>query len=138
MLAEVGIKADLQFPEPASWQSITTTPAKVNSLIYIPFAEFSNFNTSLNVFFSLAGFYMPTVQRPADYLDLFKASLAAPIPDGAIFKKISDGFYNNCTMVPLVYATAVYIQTPNVTDSKITEFGSMVMALDYSGVWLKK
>ncbi len=127
-----------EFPEPASWQSITTQPAKLNSLIYIPFAEFSNFNTSLNVFFSLAGFYLPSVQRPANYLDLFKQSLAATAPDPVILKQISGAFYENCTMIPLVYATAVYILLPGVQDSSITQFGSMAMALDYPGVWLKK
>ena len=78
MLAEIGITANLQFPEPAAWQSITTQPAQVNSLIYIPFAEFSNFNTSLNVFFSGRGFYLPSNQKPDGYVDLFNASLAAP------------------------------------------------------------
>jgi peptide/nickel transport system substrate-binding protein len=138
MLEKINIHVDIQYPEPAAWQAITTQEAQVNSLIYIPFAEFSNFNTSLNVFFSLAGFYLPSLQRPATYNDLFASSLAATSPNATILKQISDAFYNDCTIVPTVYATAVYIQKPNVMDSLITQFGSMVMALDYSGVWLQK
>jgi len=138
MLAKININVELQYPEPAAWQSITTQEAKVNSLIYIPLAEFSNYNTTLNVFFSLAGFYLPSLQRADNYNDLFAQSLAAPAPDPVILKQISNAFYNHSTIIPLVYATAVYIQTPSVQESRITEFGSMVMALDYSGVWLKK
>jgi peptide/nickel transport system substrate-binding protein len=138
MLAKIGINADLQFPEPAAWQSITTTAAKVNSLIYIPVAEFSNYNTTLNVFFSMAGFYLPSVLRPANYTTLFAASLAAPRPDPVIFKQISNAFYDNSTITPLVYGTSVYVLSNRVKDSKITEFGSMVMALDYARVWVTK
>ncbi|OGO31859.1 MAG: hypothetical protein A2Z29_04535 [Chloroflexi bacterium RBG_16_56_11] len=138
MLTKININAELQFPEPAAWQAITTQPAKVNSLIYIPLAEFSNYNTTLNVFFGGKGFYLPSNQKPEGYVALFDSSLAAPAPDPVILKKISDGFYNNVTIVPLVYATSVFVLAPNVQDSRITQFGSMVMALDYAGVWLKK
>jgi hypothetical protein len=106
--------------------------------LYIAFPEFSNYNTTLNVIFSLAGFYYPSVLRPDTYTDLFKQSLAAPSPDGVILKKIADAFFDTASFCPLVYATAIYIQTLNVMDSKITQFGSMVVAMDYSGVWLKK
>jgi ABC-type transport system substrate-binding protein len=138
MLEAINIKADLQFPEPAAWQAITTQPAQVNSLIYIPFAEFSNFNTSLNVFFSGKGFYLPSNQKFDGYPATFDASLAAPAPDPVILKKISDGFYDQVTIIPTTYTTTVYILTPNVMDSKITEYGSMLVAMDYSGMWLKK
>ncbi len=137
-LKKININVDLQYPEPAAWQSITTQEAKVNSLIYIPMAEFSNYNTTLNVFFSLAGFYLPSLKRADTYADLFKSSLAAPAPDPVILKKISDAFYNDCTVVPTIYGTTVYVQSLKVMDSKITQFGSMLVAMDYSGVWLKK
>ena len=55
-----------------------------------------------------------------------------------ILKKIADGFYDQVTIIPLVYTTTVFIQTLNVMESKITEFGSMIVAMDYSGMWLKK
>jgi len=138
MLAKIGITVNLQYPEPAAWQTITTTEAPLNSLLYDPLAEFSNYNTTLNVFFSLAGFYFPTVKRPDTYPDLFKASLAAPAVDPALLKPIADAFYNLCMVIPTTYITTVYVQTKNVMDSRITQYGSMLVALDYSGVWLKK
>ena len=85
-LAAVNITADLQFPEPAAWQAITTQPAKVNSMIYIPINEWSNYNTTLNVFFSGAGFYLPSNKKPAGYVDMFNNSLNAPAPDPVLLK----------------------------------------------------
>jgi peptide/nickel transport system substrate-binding protein len=136
-LSKIGITADLQFPEPAAWQAITTQPAKVNSLIYIPINEWSNYNTTLNVFFSGLGFYLPSNKKPAGYVDLFNKSLAAPAPDQTILQQISDAFYNDCTIIPLVYNTFVFILTPNVQDSGLTKFGT-ANAWDYGKIWLKK
>ena len=138
MLAKINITVNLQYPEPAAWQTITTTEAPLNSLLYDPLAEFSNYNTTLNVFFSLSGFYFPTVQRPDNYPTLFKASLAAPAVDPALLKPIADAFYNSCMVITTTYITTVFVQTKAVQDSKITQYGSMQVALDYSGVWLKK
>jgi ABC-type transport system substrate-binding protein len=136
-LSKIGITADLQFPEPAAWQAITTQPAKVNSLIYIPINEWSNYNTTLNVFFSGLGFYLPSNKKPVGYVDLFNKSLAAPGPDQTILQQISDAFYNDCTIIPLVYNTFVFILTPNVQDSGLTKFGT-ANAWDYGKIWLKK
>ena len=136
-LAKINIKADLQFPEPAAWQAVTTQPAKVNSMIYIPVNEWSNYNTTLNVFFSGLGFYLPSNLKPAGYLDLFNKSLAAPAPDPAILQQVTNAFYNDCTIVPLVYNTFVFVLKPNVQDSGLVKFGTF-NAWDYCRAWLKK
>jgi len=137
MLSKINITADLQFPEPAAWQAITTQKAQVNSLIYIPINEWSNYNTTLNVFFSGLGFYLPSNKKPAGYVDMFNASVTAPGPDQALLQKISDAFYNDCTIIPLVYSTYVFVLTPNVQDSGLMQFGTF-NAWDYARIWLKK
>jgi peptide/nickel transport system substrate-binding protein len=137
MLAKINITADLQFPEPAAWQAATTQAAKVNSLIYIPINEWSNYNTTLNVFFSGLGFYLPSNKKPAGYVDMFNASLAAPGPDPVLLQGIADAFYNDCTIIPLVYNTFVFILTPNVQDAGLLKFGTF-NAWDYCRIWLKK
>jgi peptide/nickel transport system substrate-binding protein len=137
MLAKININVDLQFPEPAAWQATTTQPAPVSSLISLPINEWSNYNTTLNVFFSGLGFYLPSNQKPAGYVDLFNASLAAPAPDPVILKQISDAFYNDCTIFPTVYSTFVFVVTPNLQDSGLLTYGTF-NAWDYAKVWLKK
>ena len=135
--AKVGIQAELEFPEPASWQAITTQPAKVNSLIYMPINEWSNYNTTLNVFFSDLGFYLPSLKKPEGWSVLFNKSLSAPAPDRELLKQVGDAFFNEAIFIPLVYGTFVYILTPNVQDSGLTRFGTS-NAWDYANVWLSK
>ncbi len=136
-LAKIGIEVELQFPEPAAWQAVTTQPAKVNSMVYIPLNEWSNYNTTLNVFFSGLGFYLPSNKKPAGYVDMFNNSLNAPGPDPALLKIISNAFYDDCTIVPLVYSTFVFMVRPSVQDSGLTLQGTQ-NAWDYARVWLKK
>jgi MarR-like DNA-binding transcriptional regulator SgrR of sgrS sRNA len=137
MLSKINITVDLQFLESSAWQTTTTQPAKLNSLIYMPINEWSNYNTTLNVFFSGLGFYLPSNKKPAGYVDLFNASLATTTPDPTALKKISDAFYNDCTIIPLVYSTFVFVMSPTVQDSGLLTWGTF-NAWDYSKVWLKK
>jgi ABC-type transport system substrate-binding protein len=136
-LAKVGIKATLEYPQPAAWQAITTQPTKVNSLVYIPLNEWSNYNTTLNVFFSGLGFYLPSNKKPDGYAQMFDNSLNAPTVDPALLKIIADAFFVDCTIIPLVYSTFVFVLTPNVMDSGLTKYG-MQNEWDYSHTWLKK
>jgi ABC-type transport system substrate-binding protein len=136
-LAKIGIAVTLSFPEPASWQSITTQPTPVNSMIYIPLNEWSNYNTTLNVFFSGTGFYLPSNKKPAGYTDLFNRSVGAPAPDKALLQQVSNAFYNDCTVVPTVYSTYVFFLKPTVKDSGLLEFGTF-NCWDYARVWISK
>jgi ABC-type transport system substrate-binding protein len=141
-LSKIGITADLQFPEPAAWQGITTQPAKLNSLVYIPIGEFSNYNTTLNVFFPRTnlGFYFPSLlkgESAAAYDALATKSLTAAAPDPAIFKQISDTMFDNASIIPLVYSTTVFILKPTLHDTGLTNWG-MVNEWDYANTWLSK
>ncbi|HSW58158.1 MAG TPA: ABC transporter substrate-binding protein [Dehalococcoidales bacterium] len=136
-LAKIGIEVEMQFPEPAAWQAVTTQPAKVNSMVYIPLNEWSNFNTTLNVFFSGLGFYLPSNKKPEGYVDMFNASLNAPGPDPALLRTITKAFYDDCTIIPLVYSTFVFMLRPNIMDSGLTLQGTQ-NAWDYARIWIKK
>jgi ABC-type transport system substrate-binding protein len=136
-LAKIGITVELSFPEPASWQSITTQPAKVNSMIYIPINEWSNYNTVLNVFFSGTGFYLPSNKKPDGYPDLFNKSIGAPVPDKALLQQVSNTFYNDCTIIPLVYSTYIFFLKPTVKDAGLLDFGTF-NCWDYARVWISK
>ncbi len=142
-LSKIGIQADLQFPEPAAMQAITTQPAKVNSLIYWPLAEWSNYNTTLNVFFPRTnlGFYFPSLlkgESAAAYDALATKSLTAPAPDPAILRQISDTMFDNCSIIPLYYSPAgVFILKANLHDTGLTNYG-MANEWDYANTWLSK
>ena len=67
MWAKVGIILDLQFPQAAAWQGMSTgLTLKVSSLLAQAINEWGNFNTTLNVFFpkSDGGFYYQFTQKP--------------------------------------------------------------------------
>jgi ABC-type transport system substrate-binding protein len=141
-LSKIGITVDIQQPEPASFQGIYTQPLKTNSLLIVAFNEWSNFNTSLNVFFPRTGmgFYMPSLLKPggADAWDaLATKSLTAPAPDPVILKQVADAFFNDCTVIPLTYGSFIFITSNKVNDSGLAQYGTS-NAWDYANVWLSK
>jgi peptide/nickel transport system substrate-binding protein len=141
-LAKIGIAVDLQFPQPAAYQIISTTPPKVNSICATRLNEWSNFNTTLNVFFprSGGGFYYPSCQKPggqAAWDALLDKSRATAAPDPTILKQIGDAFFNDCTVVPLTYSSSIYITTSKVNDTGLTGYGTPY-AWDYGNIWISK
>jgi peptide/nickel transport system substrate-binding protein len=136
-LKAVGIDVDLDFPEPAKFQQIWTSPWN-NALLYWPLGEWSNFNTTLNVFFADPGtFYWKSLKKPDGWKDLYARSLRAPSPDPAILKEVGDAFFNDCTVIPLVYSTAVFVLSSKVQDKSLGNLGTPT-AWNYQDVWLSK
>jgi peptide/nickel transport system substrate-binding protein len=136
-LSKIGIQAELEFPQPAAWQATTTQAAPLNSMIYIPLNEWSNYNTTLNVFFSGLGFYLPSNKKPDGYAELFEKTLTSAAPDATLLKQVNNSFFDDCTIIPLVYSTFVYILKPTVMDSGLGQFGT-ANAWDYANIWLSK
>ena len=142
--AKIGIIVDLQFPQSAAWQVMSTgLPApKVSSLLAQAMGNWGNFNTSLNVFFpkSDGGFYYQFTMKPGGVAgwDATKdKSVQAPAPDPAILKPIGDSFFNECTVFPLVYDAAIYVLSPKLQDSGVLAFAT-AESLDYPNAWLSK
>ena len=106
-------------------------------IIVWPINEWSNYNTTLNVFFSDQGFYLNYLKKPDGWAQLFEKTLTTPAPDAAVLKQVGDAFFNDVTIIPLMYNTAVFVTTPNLQDSGLTKFGTF-NAWDYAGTWLSK
>ena len=145
MWAKVGIIMDLQFPQPAAWQTMTTVTniaPKVSSVYATSLNEWGNFNTTLNVYFprSDGGFSYGFVQKPggvAAWDALKDKSLQAAAPDPAILKQIGDAFFNDCTAIPLTYGAFIYITSNKLMDTGLLAYGTS-NAWDYGNAWLSK
>jgi peptide/nickel transport system substrate-binding protein len=141
-LSKIGITVSIETPDSASFQAISTTPQKLNSLIQINVNEWSNYNTTINVFFPKTGggFYLPSLAKPggqAAYDALIDRSRATPAPDPAILKEIGDAYFNDCSVIPLMYLANVFVLSNRLQDSGLLKFGTF-NSWDYSNVWLKK
>lgn len=141
-MKSIGITAAIQTPEPAAFQGIYTGPLKTSTVLMVLFGEWSNFNTSLNVFFPRTGggFYMPSLQKPGGptaWDAVLTQSLTTPVPDPVILRQIMDSFYNDVTVIPLMYSSAIYITSPKLMDTGLATYGT-VNAWDYANTWLSK
>jgi hypothetical protein len=141
-LSKIGIAVDIQQPQPAAFQIIYTTVQKSSYLLIMGFNEWSNFNTSLNVFFPRtgSGFYLPSLQKPGGqsaWDALSTKSLTSPAPDPALLKQIGDAFFNDCTVIPLEYGSFIYITSNMWMDSGLTNYGT-ANAWDYASTWISK
>jgi ABC-type transport system substrate-binding protein len=140
--SKIGIQADIQTPEPAAFQGIYTGPLKTGQVLMVNFGEWSNFNTSLNVFFprSQGGFYMPSLLKPGGpsvWDPLLTKSLSTPAPDPVILKQIENAFFDDATMLPLMYNSFIYITKSSLKDTGLTKYGT-ANAWDYANTYMAK
>jgi ABC-type transport system substrate-binding protein len=144
MWAKVGIVVDLQFPQAAAWQQMSTANVapKTSSLLAQSIPEFGNFNVTLNVVFPKAdaGFYYQFTQKPggdAAWAVLKDKSLSTPAPDPVILKQIEDAFFDDCTAIPITYPISAFVTSKRLNDSGLLKFGTF-NAFDYANTWLSK
>lgn len=138
-MAQIGIQAAIQTPEPAVFQGIYTSPLPTNSVLLVSFNEWSNWNTSLNVFFPRTnqGFYMPSLDKGPGWDDLTLKSVTAPAPDPTLLKQTEDALFNNVTVIPLTYDSWVFVTTNKLMDTGLAKYGT-ANAWDYADTWLSK
>jgi peptide/nickel transport system substrate-binding protein len=141
-MAAIGIQATIQTPEPAAFQGIYTGPLKTSTVLLVLYNEWSNYNTSLNVFFprSGGGFYLPSLAKPGgkDAWDAtLTKSLSTPAPDATILKGIEDSFFNEETVIPLIYGAFIFVTTNKLMDTGLAKYGT-ANAWDYASTWLSK
>jgi peptide/nickel transport system substrate-binding protein len=141
--AKIGIIVDLQYPQPSAWQALTTSMTSKVSAIYASLInEWSNYNTTLNVYFpkSDGGFSYQFTQKPGGvdaWNTLKDKSVTAPAPDPTILKQIGDAFFNDCTAIPLTYSTSIFVLSKKLNDSGLLGYGTF-NAWDYGNIWLTK
>jgi ABC-type transport system substrate-binding protein len=144
MWAKVGIILDLQFPQPAAWQTISTSPTqpKISSVCATSMTEWGNFNTTLNVYFprSDGGFSYGFTQKPggvAAWDALKDKTVTTPAPDPVILRQIGDALFNDCTAIPLTYGAYIFVTSNKLMDSGLLGYGTY-NAWDYGNIWLSK
>lgn len=64
-------------------------------------------------------------------------SLTAPPPDPVILKQIENAFFDDATIINLMYGSFIYITESNLMDTGLTKYGA-ANALDYANTWLAK
>jgi ABC-type transport system substrate-binding protein len=135
-LAAVGIKANLDFPQPARMQEILHGLVK-NSLIYYPLSQWANYNTSLNVYFGIPGAFDfdKSLKKPDGWQALYTKSLTTAAPDKAILLQADNTLYNDCTVIPVIYSASAFILSPKLHD---TGLETQPVAWDPPNVWLSK
>jgi ABC-type transport system substrate-binding protein len=136
-LLKAGIDISIESPQAAAYQQFLTNPWN-NALVVLPVPEWSNFNTTLNVFFADPGrFYFKSTSMGPGWAELYKSSLTAPQPDPAILQNVGKQFYENAVTAPLYHYPNVFVVSKKVNDHGLLTTGTF-NHFDHANVWLSK
>jgi peptide/nickel transport system substrate-binding protein len=114
-LADIGIQADVQFPEMAKWTEISSNPWK-NAVLYTSVFESGNQNETFNSFMGVPVVNWKSVIRPTNWKETLDASKASPAQDPVLLKKLETMIYDNVMCIPVISGTVIWAQTKNLHD----------------------
>jgi peptide/nickel transport system substrate-binding protein len=113
-LAAIGIKAELEVNEQAKYTQLRSVGWK-NALIFGGFADFANYNGTLNTFFSPNSTWYVSTKKPDGWQAAFDATTQSLKADSSLINKCVSMYYDDCTCIPVddrasMYAAQSYVQ----------------------------
>jgi peptide/nickel transport system substrate-binding protein len=101
MLAEVGIKCNLEYADPAKYAEYMDKGWH-NTMIYSPAYAAGNFLSSVQTYYMLPGFYV-SLKGPDNLKELYDAAISTPDVDRAMVEKVTRALYDDCSLIPVSY-----------------------------------
>lgn len=126
MLADVGITAELQFPDAGGYSKIRSTGWE--GLILGGFRAFSNPYTTFYLYFDKAQTFMVSVARPDGWAEALDAALAAPAPDAKLLQECNKLLVDNATVIPVYNMTDNWTIKLNVHGGGYGEYDRCTLA----------
>ncbi len=132
----VGIQANIDFMEAARLNAVLTGP--YTGILYHQLRPFPNFNADLALEFGspVTTFYKVT-KKPDNWQNTLNATLNSTAPDPKLLQAATQALYDDCTMIPVTYYSAIYATQPYVHDTGRGEMGSQTQFKPYEA-WLDK
>jgi peptide/nickel transport system substrate-binding protein len=117
-LSKIGIQVELEFPEPAKFVEFQQGTWK-NALIYYSVGQSPNYNQTFGFSFASPRTNYKSLKNPDKWLDLMNETNGAPAMDPKIMQKLVQTLYDDTTVIPINYSTAMWVVKDSVQDSGI-------------------
>jgi len=136
-LSKIGIQADLQLPEAASYTDLQLGKFH-NALFLITLQEWANANTQFSSYWGAPSTtYFKNVSKPQGWSDAIVASANTPTVDAAATKKLEDMAYDDAMAIPLYNGASVWALTDKVQDTGLGTRGNAAW-WEPQNAWLSK
>lgn len=116
--SKIGIQADLEFPEPAKFVEYQQGTWK-NAVIYAAIGQSPNYNQTFGFSFAAPRTNYKSLKNPDNWADMMKETMSAPAMDPKIMQKLVQALYDDTTVIPINYETAMWVVKDNLRDSGI-------------------
>lgn len=136
-LAQVGIKADIQYPDLGKFIQDYWIGTWHNAIIYEPIAGFPNYMTIFAILFNPATNFHPSWQRTPDWLAAYNAALAAPEANIQLEQAATDLLVKDCLMTPINEGGRGWVYASYVEDIGAMEL-ELAPFLKVEQAWLNK
>lgn len=134
-LAKIGIQADLEYKESASFSQQMTSPWN-NALILNSFIEYPNENATFNFHFGTTSAFWKSLKKPDNWNAMFTETMSTPLPDVPLMKKVIRALYDEQTVITLNYGASMYAAQPPVRDTGLDKRSSIYW--NQADTWLAK
>ena len=135
-LNQVGIQADVQFPESAMMSQLQMG-TWANALLWGTPIEYTNYNATFNTFYGVPATWYRSLKKPEGYEAAFKTSLTSTEQDPSLMKKCVDLFYDDCTVIPLTWNYTTWATVNNLHDTGFGQRGSTTVS-NPQNAWFSK
>ena len=122
-LSKVGIQADIQLPEGASYTDLQLGKFH-NALFLITLQEWANANTQFSTYWGTPSNYFKNVSKPQGWSDALTASQNTPAADPASTKKLENMAYNDTMAIPVYYGATLWALTNKTHDTGLGTRGN--------------
>ena len=135
-LSEVGIKAELEFPDGGRYTEYRWKGWQ-NSLLAQAVRMLATTNLSYNFFFNTVPGQLPSMKRTDGLVDKINASLNTLAPEKARMEEMTKMIIDDAMIVPIYYISEARILQPNVYDTGYFEWEAGTVYTPEK-IWLSK
>ena len=131
-----GIQTTLEYVEPAKWQTYQTGTWN-NACLYTGVEAYVSFNQELAQWWGVPSSWYQSMKKPDGWPQMLRASITSTTSEPALMQKCVQALYDDITIIPTSYGTALWATTDKVHDAGLTDRGSATAA-NYQYAWLSQ
>jgi peptide/nickel transport system substrate-binding protein len=134
-LADVGIKANLEFADPAKYADYMAKGWH-STLIYSPALAEGNYLGSIQSYYTVPGYYV-SLGGPTGLMSLYDEALSSPTPQRELVEKVVKAIYDEDSLIPVSYMGTGQVYHNYVHDLGFHDFISHT-AWTPENAWMSK
>ena len=136
-LAEVGIQAELEFPDGGGFMALRWKDGWHNGFLAMPALLLATANIGYDFYWNTASGQFPSLKRTKGLVDKIDASLKTLTPEDAELEELTRMQAEDVMYIPIYQVPVIYVLQPNVHDSGYNEWSIQTVNTP-EATWLSK